>query len=359
MNNNSSTNLVNFSNDIDIQCITSYSFFNINLLRLIEKHFGYKNSAVTIYNNNVYFDSVSINKVCDLSDYYKKIFHKEDTFSAHISSIYGAVNTINTRVIKSSDCFSNYTTCSYYKFLQTVDLKWACCMLFGNYRLTIYKETNEEDFSDSEIELFKLIVNMLSNRRKLYERLKDSSATLRIKNQLLDSMSIGSVTLNENYTPIEYNETAAHFLSAVMHFSNISSSIARLLELLSTGARQPVGRAGSQTITYQGYSVTIDKQFVPDENNFIEIYYAITITSPVQNKSMPEYIKKNLMSKYNLSPKEVEILEKIVEGNAYQQIADSLYISINTVRAHLKSIYKKLNVNNQRALYAIYNSILP
>jgi DNA-binding NarL/FixJ family response regulator len=51
--------------------------------------------------------------------------------------------------------------------------------------------------------------------------------------------------------------------------------------------------------------------------------------------------------KYDLSDREKEVLNHLAEGNNYQEIADSLYISVDTVRHHIRNIYKKLHVHSQ------------
>ena len=48
-----------------------------------------------------------------------------------------------------------------------------------------------------------------------------------------------------------------------------------------------------------------------------------------------------------LTPREKEILSGLVEGNSFRTIADSLFISIETVRFHFRNIYKKLHVHSQ------------
>jgi DNA-binding NarL/FixJ family response regulator len=52
---------------------------------------------------------------------------------------------------------------------------------------------------------------------------------------------------------------------------------------------------------------------------------------------------------YNLSDREKEILEHLVQGKSYKQIADVLDISFETVRSHMKRIYNKLHVNSNTA----------
>lgn len=50
---------------------------------------------------------------------------------------------------------------------------------------------------------------------------------------------------------------------------------------------------------------------------------------------------------YDLSDREREVLGHLCKGDNYRQIAEKLYISTNTVRFHLKNIYKKLHVNSK------------
>jgi len=48
----------------------------------------------------------------------------------------------------------------------------------------------------------------------------------------------------------------------------------------------------------------------------------------------------------SLSKRETEILGYVAKGYSYKMIADALDISSETVRTHIKRIYKKLQVNN-------------
>jgi len=52
-------------------------------------------------------------------------------------------------------------------------------------------------------------------------------------------------------------------------------------------------------------------------------------------------------NKYNLTPREKEILGVLAQGNSYKMVASSLSISVDTVRTHIKRIYDKLQVHSQ------------
>ncbi|MBC7915436.1 MAG: response regulator transcription factor [Pyrinomonadaceae bacterium] len=50
---------------------------------------------------------------------------------------------------------------------------------------------------------------------------------------------------------------------------------------------------------------------------------------------------------YNLSDREKEVLQLLVNGYSYKMIASEMFISIDTVRSHIKKIYEKLHVNSK------------
>lgn len=50
---------------------------------------------------------------------------------------------------------------------------------------------------------------------------------------------------------------------------------------------------------------------------------------------------------YNLSDREKQVLQLLVEGYSYKMIAGEMFISIDTVRSHIKKIYEKLHVNSK------------
>jgi LuxR family maltose regulon positive regulatory protein len=48
-----------------------------------------------------------------------------------------------------------------------------------------------------------------------------------------------------------------------------------------------------------------------------------------------------------LTERELDVLRLIAQGLTNQEIADVLFISVNTVKTHAKHIYDKLNVRNR------------
>ncbi|MCS7052290.1 MAG: response regulator transcription factor [Ignavibacterium sp.] len=70
--------------------------------------------------------------------------------------------------------------------------------------------------------------------------------------------------------------------------------------------------------------------------------------------------KKNSEQDFNLSSREIEVLELLKKGYDYNKTAEQLFISPYTVRKHIENIYRKLQVHNkiEAVQKAIQNRII-
>ncbi len=73
------------------------------------------------------------------------------------------------------------------------------------------------------------------------------------------------------------------------------------------------------------------------------------ISSQIARKVIEAFAAKGKGNKYfqELSRREQEILEQLRKGFRYKEIADQLFLSIDTVRTHIRNIYEKLQVNSR------------
>ncbi len=72
-------------------------------------------------------------------------------------------------------------------------------------------------------------------------------------------------------------------------------------------------------------------------------YMSPSIAREIVNHLMGGRVSKATI----LSDRQKEILERLVDGKSYQNIAAELFISVETVRTHVKKMYKVLHVNNK------------
>lgn len=73
--------------------------------------------------------------------------------------------------------------------------------------------------------------------------------------------------------------------------------------------------------------------------------------SPLVAKKVINYFNPQKHNKEDgfekLTPREIEVLQALSEGEPFKNIANQLFVTIDTVRYHSKNIYKKLNVNSK------------
>ena len=53
------------------------------------------------------------------------------------------------------------------------------------------------------------------------------------------------------------------------------------------------------------------------------------------------------LEQYQLTAREKEILNALVDGLSYKKIGEKYFVSIHTVRTHICNIYEKLHVNSK------------
>ncbi|MGB3607771.1 response regulator [Psychroserpens sp.] len=74
-------------------------------------------------------------------------------------------------------------------------------------------------------------------------------------------------------------------------------------------------------------------------------YMSPSIARKIVNRFAP---KSNQAD--TLTPRQKEIVTGIVDGKSYKMIASDLFVSLDTVRSHIKNIYKTLEINSKAEL---------
>lgn len=80
------------------------------------------------------------------------------------------------------------------------------------------------------------------------------------------------------------------------------------------------------------------------------------ITPKVARKIIEHFQQPNTY-KEQLTPREIEVACFIKDGLSYKKVAERCDISLDTVRMHIRNIYKKLNVNTKHQLTKIISRV--
>ncbi|MFD0762209.1 response regulator [Lutibacter aestuarii] len=94
------------------------------------------------------------------------------------------------------------------------------------------------------------------------------------------------------------------------------------------------------------------------KNGVLQTLEAGAPISPVVAKKIIHYFNPQKSHKVDgfekLSAREIEVLQALSEGLPFKNIANKLFITIDTVRFHAKNIYKKLHVNSKLGAVKMY-----
>lgn len=94
-------------------------------------------------------------------------------------------------------------------------------------------------------------------------------------------------------------------------------------------------------------------------SSFVPVFYlklrSHLIFAPLHSENRNQGKKELIYSKYDISKREIEIIEQICLGKTNQQIADELFISLQTVKDHTHRIYTKIGIKSRMKLVKLVN----
>lgn len=117
--------------------------------------------------------------------------------------------------------------------------------------------------------------------------------------------------------------------------------------------------AGSAVLTLMAYVLTIAAVFALNESNFSQRRIFADLDVPAPEQSMFASIDDGcrlLGEERGLTSREIEVLQLLCKGRSKSYVAESLFISENTVRSHAKHIYAKLGVHSKQEILDIIAS---
>ncbi len=100
----------------------------------------------------------------------------------------------------------------------------------------------------------------------------------------------------------------------------------------------------SLTITYRVRMLQKENHHYRDE---INRYIKQTLQANKQTGEIQQETLESIRKKFDLTARELEVLEKIMMGLSNAEIGEELFLSVNTVKYHIRNIYNKMEINSR------------
>lgn len=162
------------------------------------------------------------------------------------------------------------------------------------------------------------------------------------------------VAINEKYhnryQQIQAMILLAHAYNNLGKSDNANSTIATAVELSKPGRWiTPFVEQGEpvKKLLLQLQKKKNSSFFVQQLIDFYDFYQTNRKKQPVDFEQLDNTVPKPALSDEILTVREKEILELLVQGLANKGIAEKLFVSVDTVKTHLRNIYNKMEVKSR------------
>jgi len=184
---------------------------------------------------------------------------------------------------------------------------------------------------------------------QIIERLQGTSQLVVALETFLQNSRFGIIIVNENGEVVSTNNNAQDLADQIVQ-TNSKQLIPSLATLLrnnkeTTNSAVNISDACKSFTEKKVYlHTTLSKKFDSSANE--KIYKLIVV--PNDNSKIT--IDSAIQEQYGLTKKESETLALLVQGATNKEISEAKFVSLNTVKSHIKSIHQKTGKRSQAEL---------
>ena len=332
--------------------------FGEQLLTSLSQIFGYNTSAFWLYNPecNTY-TLVSHRVESNIIENYAHEFYKLDPF--YPDNLIKRKANENVLTLKDIMSYDEYHASPYYtEFISKTNMYYYETVIYLRYKGAIIggigflRSKQEGDFSCNDINIMKIISTYVSKLAANYMLVNDLRNQSSVFESFCNQSPVGLIIFEAHYPyRIHYiNSAAWRYTSELSPDCNKQNHAEQFIKqhIASDFYYQQFGL--SKTL-YSRSSKKFTVNAVPSQavNKYTFWIYVYIVP-----QSEPEGVIKHRILNYNsnLTDRQLEIIDCVLQGKSNEEIAKELFISVSTVKTHLNNIYKELKVTNRLSLYS-------
>jgi DNA-binding CsgD family transcriptional regulator len=318
-----------------------------NVLNSLKKVFGYTNLSLYLNDNSFQQPTAFYMKN-------KEIIKKNQRHYDRME-LFGNENIQNNYLLTIDDLMSydQFQKTDYYRnFLKKNTLHYTAFIpLRCGTRVTgvigIHKSLGSSNFTPNEKQILVSASKFISANLKRSIEYKQLTFSKSMLTRSMSALPIGVVVLDHKLSTLYFNNVAEKYFPGLQNSeSNITLTKVKDLILSKINSKTELSNLNLE-LNYEDLTIKVTASPPPvsgDRNG--QQYTIYTYPRPL-HKEDP---LKQACLEFSLSKRETEIIDLISKGYSNNDIASSLYLSINTVKSHLNNIFNKLGVNSRTSV---------
>lgn len=345
---------VDFMSNLQKLTIDCDSYFD-NVLNLLHKYFDLNRMTYFLVENmdleNPTFKDMGDDLYDDYYGYFRDLDPIRKKFTSNIQTIPKEIITLdlvsNTNKVETNQHYKQFLK-KYHIFYQL-----SLPLLHDNLPIgliSFFKSEKEGQFTKEDYYLFRLLQKPLSSSLLSYLKINLTTFETKLFKSIYDKSSVGMAILNSDWNILYLNDRAKNYLSLISQYLGNS-------------------------LSHHGNIQAIVRVILSDENGLINeviknlpFEFFVNDVSFLDNGQTKQYHILNIefqqdkieaaINPYNnflFSKREAEIASLVAQGLSNEEIATELFISVHTVKTHIKNIYKKNGLKNRVELSKALN----
>ena len=188
---------------------------------------------------------------------------------------------------------------------------------------------------------------------QILSRIRGTNDALTAFNTLLNESRFKMIILDEGLVPIYHNQNAIELFSEVID-PNLKSDQTALKPSLKLQLKETLealeDSKQNQLVALKAFDGNNDQIYLRCINNRAgtssedSTFYLLLV---LDQRRQQESLNSEFVSHYDLTEKEQRVMLKLIHGRNVKETAAELFVSENTVKTHLKSLFRKTDAKSQ------------
>lgn len=196
----------------------------------------------------------------------------------------------------------------------------------------------------------------LAAGEQIINRIQRGNIALTAFNTLLDKSRFQMIILDDDFKLVYHNQNANGLLYFLSQDGDSTSIKPELIQLIKQTPVIDTSLTRNDLLTLPYQDANGDQIYLRSIRSKVKDHSSPTlfhILMVLDKSHASQRLNPDLVASYGLTEKEQDVLLRLVHGSTIRQIAESVFVSDNTVKSHLKSLFRKTHTNSQAALISL------